>query len=165
MKALLTDAVAVGNATARAILFATRDERTTIYPDRQWFTPAFAKHEFLNSGERLLDARVMMHYHATGVTPVMFAARPGSGSAYVFAARDSRARDFDGGKTYKITLPGPVPAGPSTENRPELADFRPVVVCELGCRWVLMDRCRSASGHTFGHSNVDTVGWCSPSQT
>ena len=111
MKALLTDAVAVGNATARAILFASRDKRTTIYPDRRWFTAAIAGHEFLNNSERMLDARVMMHYYATGVTPAMFAARPGSGSAYLFMARDTDGRYFDGGKTYKVTLPGPVPAG------------------------------------------------------
>ena len=39
MKGILTDAVAVANATARAIVFAPRDERVTFYPDRQWGTP------------------------------------------------------------------------------------------------------------------------------
>jgi hypothetical protein len=29
---------------------------------------------------------------------------------------------------------------------------------ELGWRWVLLDRCWTASGHTFGHSGVDTSG-------
>ena len=38
MKAILTDAVAVANATARSILFASRDERAKFYPDRQWLT-------------------------------------------------------------------------------------------------------------------------------
>ena len=47
----------------------------------------------------------------TGITPAMAAARPGSGSAYAIAARDSQGRYFDGGKTYKVTLPAPVPAG------------------------------------------------------
>jgi hypothetical protein len=37
MKSILTDAVAVGNAAARAIVFASRDERAKCYPDRQWF--------------------------------------------------------------------------------------------------------------------------------
>ncbi len=36
MKGTLTDAVAVANATARAIGFAPRDERVKFYPDRQW---------------------------------------------------------------------------------------------------------------------------------
>jgi hypothetical protein len=38
MKEILADAIAVGNATARALVFASRDEKTKYYPDRQWFT-------------------------------------------------------------------------------------------------------------------------------
>lgn len=111
MRAILVDAVAVGNATARAILFASRDPRTKIYPDRQWFT-AFVggSSEFADKAERLLDARVLFHYYATGITPAMAAAKPGTGSAYAVAARDSSGEYLDGGKTYKVTLPGPVPA-------------------------------------------------------
>jgi hypothetical protein len=40
----------------------------------------------------------------------MVAAKPGSGSAYAIAARDSEGRYFDGSRTYKITLPADVPA-------------------------------------------------------
>jgi hypothetical protein len=109
MKAILTDAVAVGNATSRAILFASRDARTKIYPDRQWFTP-FSFPTFLDNGERVLDARTMMHYFATGITPSMVMSKPGTGSAYGLIARDSQGRYFDGGKNYKITLPAPIPA-------------------------------------------------------
>lgn len=41
----------------------------------------------------------------------MAATKPGTGSAYAVSARDSQGRYFDGGKTYKVTLPGSVPAG------------------------------------------------------
>lgn len=58
----------------------------------------------------MLDARTLFHYYATGITPAMAAATPGSGSAYAYAARDSAGRYLDGGKTYKITLPAPIPA-------------------------------------------------------
>ncbi|WP_244441178.1 DUF1254 domain-containing protein [Mesorhizobium sp. STM 4661] len=111
MKAILTDAVAVGNATARAILFSPRDPRLRIFPDRQWFTTFIGgSHEFIDGGARLLDARAMFHYYATGVTPAMTAAKPGTGSTYAIAARDSQGRYFDGGKIYKVTMPAPVPA-------------------------------------------------------
>ncbi len=111
MKAILVDAVAVGNATARAITFAPRDPRTRIWPDRQWYTTFFnASHEFFDNGERILDARAMFHYYATGITPAMVRSKPGTGSAYTIGARDSQGRYFDGSKTYKITLPSPVPA-------------------------------------------------------
>ncbi len=111
MKAILTDAVAVANGFARANLFASRDERTKIYPDRQWITPFVGgSYLFLDGSERLLDARNMFFYYATGITPAMTISRVGSGSAYAGAFRDSKENYFDGGKTYKITLPGPIPA-------------------------------------------------------
>jgi hypothetical protein len=61
--------------------------------------------------ERMLDARTLWHYYATGITPAMAYSKPGTGSAYTATARDSQGRYFDGGKTYKITLLAPIPAG------------------------------------------------------
>lgn len=111
MKATLTDAVAVANAAARATVFAPRDARVKFYPDRQWGTAFIGGgYQFLDNGERVLDARSLFHYYATGITPAMAAAKVGSGSAYAYTARDSTGRYFDGGKTYKITLDGPIPA-------------------------------------------------------
>jgi hypothetical protein len=111
MKAILTDAVAAGNATARAIVFASRDERTRIFPERQWTTGFVGgSYQFANHGERMLDARTLFHNYATGITPAMAAAKPGTGSAYTYTARDSEGRYFDGSKTYKVTLPAPIPA-------------------------------------------------------
>lgn len=112
MKAILVDAVAVGNAAARSILFAPRDPRVKFYPDRQWGNGFIGNsYQFLDNGERMLDARTLFHYAATGITPAMAAAKPGTGSAYAFTARDAKGEFLDGGKTYKITLPAPVPAG------------------------------------------------------
>ena len=112
MKAILTDAVAVGNAAARSILIASRDERAKFYPDRQWITGFVGRsYAFEDRGERMLDARTLFHYYGTGITPAMAAAKAGSGSAYAIAFRDAQGRYLDGGKTYKITLPAPIPVG------------------------------------------------------
>jgi hypothetical protein len=112
MKGILTDAVAVGNATARALVFAPRDERVMFYPDRHWGTAFIGgAYDFMNNGERMLDARSLFHYYAAGITPAMAFSKPGTGSAYAYATRDSMGRYLDGGKTYKITLPAPIPAG------------------------------------------------------
>jgi hypothetical protein len=109
-KDTLTDAMAVANATARAIVFAPHDERVKFYSDRQWGTGFVGgSYEFLNDGERMLDARTLFHYYATGITPAMAFAKPGSGSAYAIAARDAKGEYLEGGKTYKITLPAPIP--------------------------------------------------------
>ncbi len=112
MKRILTDAVAVGNATARALVFAPRDQRVMFYPDRQWGTAFIGgAYDFLNNGERMLDARTLFHYYATGITPAMAFSKPGTGSAYAYATRDSMGRYLDGGKTYRITLPAPHTGG------------------------------------------------------
>lgn len=111
LKAILTDSVAVANATARSFLYAPRDPRTKLYSDRQWLTPFVGgSYQFLDGAERLLDARSMFFYYATGITPAMSEAKPGTGSAYAVAFRDSNGNYLDGSRTYKVTLPGPIPA-------------------------------------------------------
>ncbi len=111
MKKILTESAAVANAIARADVFAPRDPRTFIYPDRQWITPFVGgSYKFIEGAERLLDARTMFFYFATGITPAMSEAKPGTGSAYAGVFRDSTGNYLDGGRTYKITLPGPIPA-------------------------------------------------------
>jgi hypothetical protein len=111
MKGILTDAVGVANAIARSNLFASRDPRTRIYDNRQWFTPFVGgSYQFLNGAERLLDARMMFFYYATGITPAMTESKPGTGSAYAITVRDGTGSYLDGSRTYKVTLPGPIPA-------------------------------------------------------
>jgi hypothetical protein len=112
MKAILTDAVAVGNATSRAIVFASRDPQQKLFTDRQWLTGFLGGYTFSDNGERKLDGRTLFHYYATGATPAMAppATKPGIGSAYAYTARDSRGEYLDGGKNYKVTLQGPIPA-------------------------------------------------------
>ncbi|WP_087069339.1 DUF1254 domain-containing protein [Cyanobium sp. NIES-981] len=111
LKATLTEAVAVGNAYARANAFASRDPRTRIFKERQWTTPFVGgSYQFLSGAERLLDARAQFFYLATGITPAMSDAKPGTGSAYALTVRDGDGRYLDGGRTYALTLPGPIPA-------------------------------------------------------
>lgn len=111
MRKILTDAAAVGNATARALLFRPRSQNVYFYSDRRWYSPfAGGSHEFMNNGERVLDDRTMFHYVATGITPAMTAPQVGTGSVYAGASHDSEENYLDGGKTYKVTLPAPIPA-------------------------------------------------------
>ena len=110
MTKILTDSVAVANAIARSDLFAPRDPQTRIFRDRQWLTPFVGgSYQFLQGAGRLLDARTMFFYYATGITPAMSEAKPGTGSAYAGAFRDAAGNYLDGGRTYRVTLPGPIP--------------------------------------------------------
>ena len=112
MKKILTEGVAIGNATARSITFRPRYESAYFYPGkRQWYSCfTGGSHEFMNNGELVLDDRIMFHYYATAITPAMAKPKVGTGSAYEIGAHDSEGRYLDGGKTYKVTLPAPVPA-------------------------------------------------------
>jgi len=85
MKKILTEAAAIGNATARAIVFRPRNKAAYFYPDCQWYTSFAGGHDFMNNGELVLDDRIMFHYAATGITPAMAAPKVGTGSAYAFA--------------------------------------------------------------------------------
>jgi hypothetical protein len=73
MRKIFTNAVAVGNATARPISFRPRDEAFYLCPGKSaWFTPFVGgSHEFLQDNVRLRDARTCFFYLATGITPAM----------------------------------------------------------------------------------------------
>ena len=112
MKAILTEAADVGAVTARAIAGRPRDAEFFFYPgESAWSTPfPGGSHEFLENGARVLDARTFMHFYATGFTPAMTAKIVGKGSQYAVAYVDADGIAFDGGKTYRVTLPPNVPA-------------------------------------------------------
>jgi hypothetical protein len=112
MKKILTDGIAIGNATARAITFRPRNKNAYYYPgERQWYTPfSGGSSEFRDGQELVLDDRTMFHYYATAITPAMAMPMVGKGSAYAIGAHDSNGNYLDGSKTYSVTLPAPVPA-------------------------------------------------------
>ena len=112
MKKILTDAVAIGNAYARANTVFPRDPGHRVYKDTdsEWLM-AFADKDtyFLKDGARRFDSRLWMHYNAVVVTPAMALTRPGAGSDYLIAGLDSKHQTLDGGKTYKLHVPANVP--------------------------------------------------------
>ena len=112
MKKILTEAAAVGNATARAMLFRNRMKDAYFFPNSAWMTTFIGgSYEFLSQpGVRNLDARALFHYYATGITPAMAMKMVGIGSQYAAAFVDSEAKPLDGSKTYKIHLPPNIPA-------------------------------------------------------
>ena len=65
---------------------------------------------FPPTGYRTLNARTAMFFYATGITPAMIMRLTDIGSQYLGALVDSKGEYFDGGKTYKVTLPPNIPA-------------------------------------------------------
>ena len=114
MKKILTEAVAVGNATARAVSFRGRDPRAALYQDSQWKT-LFVGGDYRwlddgGTGGRNLDARTMYFYIATVNTPAIMAKMVGRGSQYGYITADKAGNPFDGAKNYRLNIPANVPA-------------------------------------------------------
>lgn len=126
MKKILTDAVAVANATGRTLGFTPRDPDWYFYKDSQWWNPLFAggynfetplpeitkegAKPYPPTGYKQNDARTSFFYNATGITPAMAMRLTGVGSQYLFGVKDANGEYFDGSKTYKVTLPKNIPA-------------------------------------------------------
>jgi len=84
LREILTDAAAVGNATARAIFFNTAEADNYLYEGSYWKRGFYGgNYQFLLDGEdgvRNLDARTAVFYMATLNTPAMTAKMVGLGS-------------------------------------------------------------------------------------
>jgi hypothetical protein len=128
MKTILTNAAAIGSATGRTMNWRPREsEGFQYYPGSAWTNYLFVGGynfetpppqvsasgvvtPYPSTGYRTLDARTGMFYYATGITPAMCMRLTEIGSQYLGAFVDSKGQYFDGGKTYKITLPPNIPA-------------------------------------------------------
>jgi hypothetical protein len=125
MKKILTETLAIANATSRSLLMNPRDPSWYYYPDSAWMNFLFVSGSefetpipmitkegvkpFPPTGYRTLDARTAFFYGVTGITPAMAMRLPGIGSQYLFAIVDSNKQYFDGAKTYRVTLPKGIP--------------------------------------------------------
>jgi len=110
MKAILTEAAAVGDATARALTFRMRKPHNHYYEKSAWSIPFSGGYRFQSQpGVRDLDAFSSFYFYATGVTPAMEAKMVGAGSQYAAAFVDSQGQPLDGGKNYRLHLPPNIP--------------------------------------------------------
>ena len=114
MRAILADAAAVANGTARALAFGTRDPGAKLFADRAW-TTGFIGGDYRwliddGVGGRNLDARTRFFYLATVNTPAMALEMPGVGSQYALVFQDGNGDHLDGSKQYHLALPADVPA-------------------------------------------------------
>lgn len=125
MKKILTEALALANATSRTLFMAPRAADWFYYPGSGWVNQLFVSgYEFETpipeitadgakpfppTGYRLLDSRTSFFYGVTGITPGMAMRVPGIGSQYLWTMVDANKDPFDGARTYKVTLPKDIP--------------------------------------------------------
>ena len=111
MRAILDDAAAVGNATARALAFKTRTPDAYLYENSAWKTGFVGgDYQWLVDGARNLDARTMFFYVATVNTPAMALEMIGLGSQYAVLSADGDGDYLDGAHQYRLRIPADVPA-------------------------------------------------------
>jgi hypothetical protein len=125
MKKIMTEALALANATTRSLFMNPRDPSWFYYPGSAWSNFLFQTgYEFETpipqitkegvkpyspTGYRTMDARTYFFYGVTGITPAMAMRLPGIGSQYLLTMADAQKNYFDGAKTYKCTLPKDIP--------------------------------------------------------
>ncbi|BCH25983.1 hypothetical protein MesoLjLc_59020 [Mesorhizobium sp. L-8-10] len=125
MKKIMTEALALANATSRTLFMHPRDESWFYYPDSSWINYLFQTgYEFETpipeitaegvkpfppTGYRTMNARSNFFYGVTGITPAMAMRLTGIGSTYLWTMLDADKHAFDGAKTYKVTLPKGIP--------------------------------------------------------
>ena len=107
MKAILERAAKAGRDGMLISAYASSRPDRIVWPDRKWEWAA------LVSSDRDLDtdieARNRWMVQAIGVSPKVFLRTPGAGSLYWLGLRDKNGAYLDGGKTYRLSVPQPVP--------------------------------------------------------
>lgn len=128
MKKILTDAAAIGTGVGRTLNWRSRpSDGFYYYPDSAWMNMLWVGGftfetpppevsavgtitQYPSTGYRTLNSRTAMFFYGTGVTPAMVMRLTGIGSQYIGAFVDAKGEYFDGGKSYKVTLPPNIPA-------------------------------------------------------
>ena len=111
MKGILEKAARDGRDQLLVSAFDSSRPDKLAWPDRKWewvgLVPGSAQFETATGID--LEARDRWFAQAIVTSPAMFRRSAGAGSLYWLAARDGTGAWLDGGKTYKLSIPQPVP--------------------------------------------------------
>jgi hypothetical protein len=112
MAGILEQAARIGNGQLRVQSFADRRPDRVVWPDRHWEWAAlrFENGDFYAADYLDVDAREKWFFQAIAASPAMFRRSVGAGSLYWLGLRDQSGAYLDGGQTYKLAVPQPVPA-------------------------------------------------------
>ena len=169
MKKILTEAAAVGNAAGRIFNWrASEIPGWALYPGSMWASmlweggynfetppPMITKEGYFKplpaTGARTLNSRTAFYYGYTLDSPGMIMRLPNVGSQYLMGFMDADKNPYDGGKTYRVTLPKDIPAAAfwsftlyDNQTRSMLADATALPACRKPD--VSFTRCRCGRG-------------------
>lgn len=112
MTEILASAAQQANAQMRVQSLADRRPDRVVWEGRRWEWAVLRPENGTFDADSYVDlqAREKWFYQAQIESPAMFARAPGAGSLYWFAARDNTGAYLDGGRSYQLSVPLPVPA-------------------------------------------------------
>jgi hypothetical protein len=112
MTRILEKAAQMANDQMRVQSFADRRPDRVVWPDRHWEWAVLRPEDgtFDLPTYKDLDARSKWFYQAQIESPAMFRRDASAGSLYWLGVRDANNAFLDGSKTYKLSVPLPVPA-------------------------------------------------------
>jgi hypothetical protein len=146
---LLYDAARFASAVARAHSFDNADPERLVYPDRRWewaFIGGSATWD--SQGYLNTDRRSAFAYLAIGMSPAMVEKVVGQGSQYLTVYSDRSGAHLDGGKSYRLRLPGNIP----------VKNFWSVVAYDARSRSLLQNGQPFPSVSTYTSPDVDSDG-------
>ena len=108
-KKILADAAHFGWMMAEAISYAPRFPDITYYPNTQWEWVLELDPSLREAFWRDLEARANYYFQGTMAQPAMKVKAVGKGSQYIRSARDADGEWLDGGKNYRLNVPGNAP--------------------------------------------------------
>jgi hypothetical protein len=111
MRSILENAAKLANAQMRVQSFADRSPDRVAWPDRRWeWATLRPENGTFDAPTYLdLDARAKWFYQAQVESPAMFRRTAGAGSLYWLGIRDATGSFLSGSKSYRLTVPQPVP--------------------------------------------------------
>jgi hypothetical protein len=111
MKAILERAAKAGRDQLLVSAFASTRPDRMAWPDRRWEWVGFVSDngDFRTPAGYDLEARDRWFAQAIVASPAMFRRNAGAGSLYWLGLRDSTGAYLDGGKSYRLVMPTPVP--------------------------------------------------------
>jgi len=112
LKGILERAAKAGRDQMLVAAFASARPDRIVWKDRKWEWAGLVADNgaFETASGADLEARDRWFAQAILASPRMFLRTPGAGSLYWLGLREKGGAYLDGGKTYKLTIPQPVPA-------------------------------------------------------
>ena len=111
MTRILEQAARIASAQMRVQSLADRRPDRVVWDGRRWEWAVLRPENGTFDADSYVDleAREKWFYQAQIESPAMFARAPGAGSLYWLSARDSTGAYLDGGRSYRLSVPLPVP--------------------------------------------------------